>query len=213
MQKKISHSLKLISGAVDEFGDKLGVACSFGKDSIVLVHLAQRINPNIKVFSIMTPWKFQLTRQYKDYMAQTFRMNLATFEAPHHFEHTPDLGVEDCCEYYKVEQTKKAIKELGLTAWIAGLRNTEGHTREFLDEIEERDGIIKINPILSWTEAEVWLYHAIYQIPPHPLYLQGYRSLGCEPCSKPNTETERGGRWEGTDKCGGECGIHSKSLA
>ena len=212
MQEKISHSLKLIADAVERYGDKVGVACSFGKDSIVLVSLCQRVNPNIKVFSIMTPYKFQATRQYKDYMSQNMRMNLTTLEAQNINAPLPS-NPEACCDYFKVSQSKQALKDLKLTAWIAGLRNTEGHTREFIDEIEERDGITKINPILSWTEAEIWLYHATYQLPPHPLYLQGYRSLGCEPCSKPYTDTERGGRWEGTDKCGGECGIHSKSLA
>jgi len=212
MQAKISHSLKIIADGVDKYGDKIGVACSFGKDSIVLAHLAKRIDPKIKVFSVMTPYKFQETRQYKEFITQQFGLNLTTFEADRVEIPGPNLP-EACCNYYKVEQSKKALRELGLKVWIAGLRNTEGHTREFLDEIEERDGIIKINPILKWTEAEVWLYHAIYQIPPHPLYLQGYRSLGCEPCSKPYSDTERGGRWEETDKCGGECGIHTQSLA
>ena len=120
---------------------------------------------------------------------------------------------ERCCEHFKVEPTKHAIRELQLLAWISGLRGTEGHTREFLHEREEKQGLIKYNPILMWTEAEVWLYHAMYDIPVHPLYTQGYRSLGCAPCSEPYTETERGGRWAGNEKCGGECGIHTKDLS
>ncbi|MBU1014885.1 phosphoadenosine phosphosulfate reductase family protein, partial [Patescibacteria group bacterium] len=92
---------------------------------------------------------------------------------------------------------------------------TEGHTREFLDEVEMRDGLVKYNPILTWTEAEVWLYHALNEIPVHPLYAKGYRSLGCEPCShisENSLEPERAGRWKGTPYEGGECGINVESL-
>ena len=215
MQQKISHSLSLIANAVDEYGDRIGVACSFGKDSMVTLHLCRTINTNIQVFSILTPYKPLETKQYGAIIARDWKLNLKVREAP-----IKDGGalyledVEKCCNYYKVEQFKKIIKELDLHAWISGLRRTEGteHREKFTDEIESKGELIKINPILQWTEAEVWLYHAINNIPVHPLYTQGYRSLGCLPCSKPYTKEERGGRWEGTDKCGGECGIHTKNL-
>ena len=218
MQNKINHRLYLISKAIEEY-PKIAVACSFGKDSIVLLHLCQRINPNIQVFSIVTPYKPLETIRYRDMITDSWNLNLkiyGTRSFPEHLDESkmplPEKDPEACCDYYKVGPTKTAIKDLDLDAWISGLRGTEGHTREFLDETEVKDGLTKINPILSWTEAEVFLYHAVNKIPPHPLYMQGYRSLGCAPCSKPYTDTERSGRWQGTDKCGGECGIHTKSL-
>ena len=78
----------------------------------------------------------------------------------------------------------------------------------------ERDaGLVKLNPILIWHEREVWQYLALYRVPVNPLYAQGYRSLGCAPCSKiANGPNERAGRWIGTSKCGGECGIHTRPL-
>lgn len=210
MHRKINHSLELLAECIKKY-PKIAVASSFGKDSIVILHLAQQIKPDIQVFSIMTPFKFQETFDYKKKICKEWRLNIRTYMADGDeqlFHEDPEI----CCDYYKVEQTRRAISELKLDAWICGLRNTEGHTRKFTEEVQDKYGFKKINPILTWTEAEVWLYHAINNIPVHPLYKQGYRSLGCEPCSNPNSVTERGGRWANTDKCGGECGIHTKTL-
>lgn len=216
MQLKVTHSLKLIAEAIDKY-PKIALFSSFGKDSMCVLHLARRINPQIQVVSIMTPYKFQETRNYKDYISRKWRLNLKTYEATlitnkNGKKNLYEVNPEKCCDYYKVEPTKQAIKEFDLKCWISGLRGTEGHTRKFLDETEVKDGLVKINPILKWTEADVWLYHCANNIIPNPLYMQGYRSLGCKPCTLPNTETERGGRWVGTDKACGECGIHTKSL-
>jgi phosphoadenosine phosphosulfate reductase len=81
-------------------------------------------------------------------------------------------------------------------------------------ELEQRDpGLVKLNPILVWHEREVWQYLAIHRVPVNPLYSRGYRSLGCAPCTQiVNAESERAGRWLGTSKCGGECGIHTRPL-
>lgn len=217
MQRKISESLAIIANSVERY-PKIAVASSFGKDSVVLLHLCRRIDPNIKVFSVMTPFKPQETLDYKKMLTELWNLNIETFDYTNVvdascvesklYETDPDY----CCEVYKVAPVKTAIEKLGLEAWMAGLRNTEGHTRKFIHIIEEKNGLYKINPILHWTEEEVWLYHALNNIPVHPLYARGYRSLGCTPCSQPYTKTERGGRWVGTCKEGGECGIHSKSL-
>ena len=103
---------------------------------------------------------------------------------------------------------------MDVACWVTGLRCTEGRTRVDFQEIEERDaGLIKLNPILIWHEREVWQYLALYRVPVNPLYAHGYRSLGCAPCSKiTNGLNERAGRWIGTSKCGGECGIHTRPL-
>ena len=71
--------------------------------------------------------------------------------------------------------------------------------------------ITKLNPILTWTEREIWQYLSTEYIPVHPWYKQGYRSLGCEPCTAivDEKESERDGRWKGTCKAAGECGIHT----
>lgn len=215
MQRKVTHSLQLIATALEKYGDKIAIFSSFGKDSVVTLHLCRRINPQIQVVSIMTPYKPQETLDYKKHLTDKWQLNIKTYcreLITENDKNIYDIDVDRCCQYYKVAPSRQAIRELQLGAWISGLRGTEGHTRKFLQEIEERDGLIKINPILEWTEADVWLYHSANNIAPHPLYMQGYRSLGCAPCSMPYADTERGGRWIGTEKACGECGIHTQSL-
>jgi phosphoadenosine phosphosulfate reductase len=103
---------------------------------------------------------------------------------------------------------------MDIKCWVTGLRCTEGRTRTDFREVEERDrDLVKLNPILIWKEREIWQYLALHRIRVNPLYAEGYRSLGCEPCTKISAaDDERAGRWIGTSKCGGECGIHTRPL-
>jgi len=194
---------------------KIAVACSFGKDSMVVLHLALQVNPQFPVFSVMTPFKFKETLTYKAIMEKEWNLNIKTYR-DNFVEEQYDLyyrNPDACCQTYKVEQTRKAVKNLD--AWITGLRRTEGRTRTDYQFIEERNGLVKVNPILDFTELDVWRYLATNNIPVNPLYKEGYRSLGCEPCSRKEedeNELERQGRWQGTSKCGGECGIHTRAL-
>ncbi len=214
--QKVEAAEELIREAMREH-DKIAVACSFGKDSMVVLHIALRVNPEFPVFSVMTPFKFKETLHYKSLMTERWHLNIKTYmdsfvgEQFDLYHTDPDA----CCQLYKVEPTKQAIHDMRLSAWITGLRRTEGRTRVNYGFVESRDGLVKVNPILDFTETDVWRYIGVNHIPVNPLYAQGYRSLGCEPCSRKEedeSETERAGRWSGTSKCGGECGIHSQSL-
>ncbi len=116
-----------------------------------------------------------------------------------------------CCEIFKVEPTRNALEYFDANCWVTGLRCTEGRTRTDYREIESRDkGLIKLNPILIWEEREVWQYLAMNNVKVNELYKEGYRSLGCAPCTAISTGDERSGRWVGSSKCGGECGIHTR---
>lgn len=211
MFTKIKQSKNIIQQALDRF-DKVGVACSYGKDSVALLHLCKQIDPKMTVFSVMTRYKPQETLDLK-YLIENewWEFNFHTYSFDKKIDENLHLtNPNRCCELLKVLPTKRAIAELGLTAWITGLRHDEGETRRSYDYLEEYEcGLWKINPILDWSELDVWRYTAYHKLPVNELYLKGYRSLGCLKCSKPNAETERGGRWEGTTKNGGECGIHS----
>ena len=212
--EKVDRSLELIREAYEEYGDGLVVANSLGKDSSVIWHLAKRISPDIRGFIVTTRFK---PRETVELMHQTVAQ-YPELEVYRSDEAIPDKLYETdpdhCCDILKVEPTRRAIEEMSITCWITGLRCTEGRTRTDFQEIEERDpGLIKLNPILIWHEREVWQYLAIHQLPVNPLYAEGYRSLGCEPCTKiANGPDERAGRWIGTSKCGGECGIHTRPL-
>jgi phosphoadenosine phosphosulfate reductase len=212
--QKVDRSLGLIRETYEAHGDRLVVANSLGKDSVAVWHLAKSVSPDIRGFIVTTRFKPKETIEF---------MNKTTSRYPELRVYRNDQSIPDrlyetdpdlCCDLLKVRPTRRAIEEMNVVCWVTGLRCTEGRTRTDFREIEERDeGLIKLNPILTWTEREVWQYLGIHQVPVNPLYARGYRSLGCEPCTRiSNGSDERAGRWVGTSKCGGECGIHTRPL-
>jgi len=239
-KEKIEHAKKLIGEAIRDY-PQIAVACSFGKDSIVTVHLAREVDPEIKIFSVMTQYKPRETFDYLKLMNKKMSLGVKVYMVA---DNVPgglkddaievvllpteefnaksaqvknQTGIElyqvdpdECCRLLKVEPTKVAVSDLD--AWITGLRNTEGRTRIDYQEVEDKGGLIKINPILTFTEAEIWRYMSTRGLEPHPWYGKSYRSIGCAPCSCPGGELERDGRWKDTSKCGGECGIHTQRL-
>lgn len=248
MKDKIDHAREIIAYAIRNY-ERVAVACSFGKDSMVTVHLAREVDPYIPVFSIMTPYKPRETFEYLVRMDRQMNLGVTVFMVA---DRIPDLlqdadlevkllptdsyhqiaarvrqetgremyevDPDECCRLLKVEPTTVAVRDLD--AWITGLRNTEGRTREDYQEIEKKGELVKINPILAFTEADVFQYLQGHNIPLHPWYTtvlpdgRRYRSLGCAPCTQPVFEyqLERDGRWQNTSKCGGECGIHTRIL-
>lgn len=213
---KTKEASNLIDEALKIYGEKSAVFCSFGKDSMVVLHLALQVNPKIKVVAVMTRFKPKETIEYMWKLKHLWNFNLEVYQSEEScdcFGYDPD----ECCRMNKEEPTKRALEKLD--AWICGLRRTEGNTRTDFNYVEETDRsylgqkgkIVKINPILDWDEVDIWKYMAIHEIPVHPWYAEGYRSLGCAPCTHivDDHETERAGRWKYTPKCGGECGIHT----
>ncbi len=240
MEEKVEHAKELISEAIRTY-PRIAVACSFGKDSMVTVHIARQVKPDIKIFAIMTQFKPPETLEYLRHMNDKWHLDITVYMVA---DKVPDIlksktltvkllptkefvtkaaaaesktdkkiyevDPDECCRLLKVDPTKVAVSNLD--AWITGLRNTEGRTRVDYQEVEEKGGLIKINPILTFTETDIWRYMAINGIESHPWYARGYRSLGCAPCSHQGGVLERDGRWQNTSKCGGECGIHTQTL-
>ncbi len=213
-KEKVERSLDMIADARREFGDGLVVANSLGKDSCVVWDLAKRVDPKIRGFIVTTRFKPAATKQFMREVVERYpEIRIYQNDEP-----IPDqlykTDPDRCCDLLKVKPVRWAIEEMGVSCWVTGLRCTEGRTRTDFLEYEERDaGLIKLNPILPWQEREVWEYLALYQVPVNPLYGEGYRSLGCEPCTHLTTGVnERDGRWMDTSKCGGECGIHTRPL-
>jgi phosphoadenosine phosphosulfate reductase len=212
--EKVERSLAFIRDAYEQYGDRLVVANSLGKDSCVVWDLAKRVSPKIRGFVVTTRFKPPATVEFmKQTVARYPELQVFRNDQP-----IPDrLYASDpdrCCDVLKVEPTRRAVREMDVGCWVTGLRCTEGRTRTDFRETEERDkGLLKLNPILLWYEREVWQYLGIYKVPVNPLYAQGYRSLGCAPCTRiANGPDERAGRWVGSSKCGGECGIHTRPL-
>ena len=212
--QKIERSLELIKQAYAEYGESLVVANSLGKDSVAVWHLAKKVSPKIRGFVITTRFKPPETVQFMNEQVARYP-ELKVFRNDVEIPAKLYLSNPDrCCELLKVEPTRWAIEQMKVSCWATGLRCTEGRTRTDFKEIEERDpGLIKLNPILIWYEREVWQYLALNKVDVNPLYAKGYRSLGCAPCTKIAVGVdERAGRWIGTSKCGGECGIHTRPL-
>jgi phosphoadenosine phosphosulfate reductase len=213
-KEKVERSLGLIKEAYEKFGEGLVVANSLGKDSVAVWDLAKKVSPKIRGFIVTTRFKPKETVEFMHDMVARYP-EIKVFkndgEVPDRlYETDPDR----CCYILKVLPTRWAIEQMNVACWVTGLRCTEGRTRTDFKEVEERDkGLIKLNPILIWKEREVWQYLAINGVKINPLYAQGYRSLGCAPCTRiTSQEDERAGRWMDTSKCGGECGIHTRPL-
>jgi phosphoadenosine phosphosulfate reductase len=213
-KEKVDRALALIDEAYKKHGDSLVVANSLGKDSVVVWDLAKKISPKIRGFIVTTRFKPPETIAFMDEEVRRYP-ELKIFKNDVEIE--PELyktNPDKCCDLLKVEPVKWAVSEMNVECWVTGLRCTEGRTRTDYREVEERDkGLVKLNPILIWKEREVWQYLAVYGVKVNQLYARGYRSLGCSPCTKiTSDDNERAGRWLGTSKCGGECGIHTRPL-
>ncbi|MCG8430024.1 MAG: phosphoadenylyl-sulfate reductase [Candidatus Omnitrophica bacterium] len=213
-KEKVERSKALIAEAYERFGETMVVANSLGKDSVAVWDLVKKVNPRIRGFIVTTRFKPPETVAFMhETVARYPELKVYKNDAV-----IPDklyaTDPDQCCDILKVEPVKRAIEEMNVRCWVTGLRCTEGRTRTDFREVEERDqGLIKLNPILIWKEREVWQYLALYGVKVNPLYAEGYRSLGCSPCTRiTNDDNERAGRWSGTSKCGGECGIHTRPL-
>jgi phosphoadenosine phosphosulfate reductase len=115
-----------------------------------------------------------------------------------------------CCEIRKVEPLRRALA--GKACWITGQRRDQSPTRAAL-ALQERDaahGLVKFNPLADWSESDVWSYIARHGVPYNPLHEQGYRSIGCAPCTRPTLPDEdvRAGRWWWEAPEVRECGLH-----
>jgi phosphoadenosine phosphosulfate reductase len=203
--QKVDNARKLIRESIQRH-PKICLGSSFGKDSMVLLHLTLSIFPDIPVFALLSDTEFPETYEFIRTVVIAYHLNYTEYS------YKQKEG-EKCCGIPKVETAKIALKNYD--AWLSGVRKTEGITRANFNCVEDKNGLVKINPILDFTEVDIWRYLALNQIPINPMYKKGYRSLSCSRCSTPEvdeTETEREGRWKGTPDHRGECGIHTHSL-
>jgi phosphoadenosine phosphosulfate reductase len=212
--QKVDRALGLIREAWQEYGDGLVVANSLGKDSLAVWHLAKQVSPDIRGFVVTTRYKPKETVAFMDDLVARYPETRVFSNDAEVSDDLPKTDPDKCCEVLKVQPVRDAIEAMNVECWVTGLRCTEGRTRTDYQEVELRDkNLVKLNPVLLWYEREIWQYLALHQVPVNPLYGDGYRSLGCAPCTNiSQAEDERAGRWVGTSKCGGECGIHTRPL-
>ena len=196
---------KIIRWAVESFGPHLSLAASMA--DALLIDLATKIDPAIEVVFIDTGYHFPETLETVERIRRHYGLNLRMMTVAPHNEALWKVDPENCCSAVKVGQLDRALA--GKAAWMSGLRRDEAPSRAKAP-IVARDlrGLVKVNPIANWTEAECEAYIADHDVPYNPLLDQGYGSIGCWPCTSKVADGEdpRSGRWSGLEKT--ECGLH-----
>lgn len=193
---------KVLAWAVRTFGSDLTVACSM-QDG-VLVDLAVKVDPGVEVVFLDTGFHFSETLETARRMESRYGLNLVTLrpdlDAP---THRTD-GTEACCEARKVAPLERHLAERA--AWVTGLRRAESPSRKDAATLEwdAARGVVKVNPLVSWSDEDVARYVVDHDILVNPLRDKGFDSIGCAPCTLPGSG--RNGRWAGSDRL--ECGLH-----
>jgi phosphoadenosine phosphosulfate reductase len=194
-----------IRWAVDRFGESLVLAASF--EDIVLIDLVSKVAPSIEVVFLDTEAHFPETLRFVEDIRALYELNLTvTKPGPEAAAHP--CGSEQCCQFRKVEPLRRALE--GKRAWLTSLKRSDGPTRADAPVVswDSSFGLVKVNPLATWTDLDITSYLADHGLPRHPLVPRGYRSIGCAPTTRPVAEGEdpRAGRWSGLDKS--ECGLH-----
>lgn len=206
----------VLSTASDELLDgEMAVVSSFGADSVVLLHLVAQVNKDLPVYFLETGKHFAETLAYVETLKNDLGLtNIKTLRPSQadlaRFDPKGDLWESDpdsCCHIRKTEPLNDALKQYG--GWVTGRKRFQTSDRGVLPHFElTSDDRIKINPLAYWDESDIAAYKAKHNLPEHPLFNEGYKSIGCEPCTSAVADGEdpRSGRWRGLNKA--ECGIH-----
>lgn len=205
---------EILTWAAEHFSGRIAVASSMA--DTVLPHLASQYLPGVDVIFLDTGYHFPETLQTRDEVTRkvdvtirNIRPTLSVAEQDERFG--ADLFARDpgaCCAMRKVEPLRATLGEYD--AWVTGVRRAEAVTRANTPAIEWDDnfGLVKINPLVSWSDSDVQAYLIEHDVPVNPLLSQGYPSIGCAPCTRRVApgEDPRSGRWSGFEKT--ECGLH-----
>ncbi len=221
---KGKSSEEVIAFFLKYYGEKIVLSTSLGLEDQVLTEMVMGQNKEVEVFTLDTGRLFPETY---DLIARTnkhFGIRMKTYfpEAEkvedmvaHHGINLFYDGVEKrkmCCGIRKVAQLPRAFK--GKEAWICGLRKDQSVSRFFssLVEWDANNGLVKINPLIQWTEKQVMAYIKEHKIPYNLLHDRGFPSIGCEPCTRAVEpgEDSRAGRWWWENEAHKECGLHKR---
>jgi len=196
----------IVGWAVDTFHPYLCLSASM--TDAVLIDIATRVEPSVEVVFIDTGYHFPETLETVEVVRRHYGLNLRVMTVKRFDTPLWQSDPEGCCSAVKVGQLDRAL--YGKQAWMSGLRRSESETRQSAP-IVARDlrGLVKVNPIATWTDLDVAAYIRDHDVPTNPLLSKGYPSIGCMPCTRPvgDGEDARSGRWDGLGKT--ECGLHT----
>ncbi len=202
---------EVLEHAVERFGRSLYVACSFQKESSVIMHMLLEIDPGARFFTLDTGLLFPETYATWDALERRFGVEIDVFQGPTVARQAALYGdelwkrdPEACCGLRKVSPLGDALSSVD--AWVSGLRRDQSPGRARAPKVgwDERRGVYKVNPLADWSEREVWSYILRHDLPYNELHDRGYASIGCTHCTKPGNGRE--GRWAGSER--DECGLH-----
>lgn len=219
---KIEKAKALLRKIETEFAPAT-FANSFGAEDVVLTDLIAKQSPGISIFTLDTGRLPEETYRLMEKILDRYHVPIQPYfpeqqavekyvanNGPNAFYDSIALRKE-CCNIRKVEPLKRAL--VGKRAWITGLRREQAPTRKDLQESEfDRDlGLQKFNPLLAWTESDVWDYIRKFDVPYNELHDKHYPSIGCAPCTRAITQGEdiRAGRWWWENPETKECGLHA----
>jgi phosphoadenosine phosphosulfate reductase len=233
MQSQLSELQKLVQNKspqeiiqlfFEKFKNKIAFSNSFGAEDQVITDMISKIDKSLKIFTLDTGRLFPETYDIIERTSKRYGIPIQIFfpDAMQVEKMVNEKGVnlffesienrKQCCHIRKIEPLKRAFS--GLDVWICGLRRSQSITRNEVQIVEwdENNGLIKLNPLVDWTEEQVWAYIQENKVPYNRLHDKGFPSVGCQPCTRAIEKGEdlRAGRWWWENPETKECGLHAK---
>lgn len=215
---------ELLQSFMAQYGARLALSSSLSIEDQTLTDMMLRIDPQANIFTLDTGRLFPETYELIDRTNEHYKVKLKVYcpqtEALQQFVATEGINpfyesIEKrhaCCEVRKLEPLRRAFRDLDV--WVCGLRSAQSVTRSDMRLIEwdERHGLLKVNPLIHWTEEQVWDYIRENRVPYNRLHDKGFPSIGCEPCTRAvrRIDDVRAGRWWWESPDHRECGLHSR---
>ncbi len=213
----------VLNWAAEAYGNRVVLASSFGPEDVVLIDLISKTGADIGVFMLDTGRLHAETYELVERVRNRYKISISIlFPAAEYVEPVvAEHGLNGfyysvdarkaCCGARKLKPLARALA--GKEAWITGLRSEQNVTRTDTKTVEldlMHGGLVKINPLVDWSSADVWNYIKEHDVPFNPLHDQGFASIGCAPCTRAIQpgEDERAGRWWWEQKDSKECGLH-----
>jgi phosphoadenosine phosphosulfate reductase len=206
---------EIAAWAAGAFGTDVIVAASM--QDVILPHLFAQVIPDVEVLFLQTGYHFAETLLTRDVAARELAITVVEAlpvqsvaeQDGEYGERLHDRDTNLCCFLRKVDPLARALE--GRAAWVTGVRRIEAPTRAGTPIVswDDKHDLVKINPLVAWSDQDVEAYQVAHELPRNPLVAQGYPSIGCAPCTRQVApgEDPRAGRWSGSDKT--ECGIHT----
>lgn len=213
-----ASAVEVLTWAANTFRPRLLMATAFGAEGCCIIHLLADIDPLTTVINLETGYQFPETLDLRERIKTRYgieveyvrpELTVAEYEAEHGGP-LHGLRPDQCCHDRKVLPLRNAMKRFAPLAWISAIRKdqTADRGKAGVVQWDAKFGVVKVNPLLTWSKKDVWAFVAKHDVPYNPLHDRDYPSIGCWPCTRPvaDGEDDRAGRWSGKVKK--ECGLH-----